>query len=249
MATSSGSSSSPHAVTEDFRRTEAAAARADRDKEERGFFFLPRLDYDTEAGIVPLMSRRQFDVQYHWFHKDAVQRLNRHTIGTELEGHNLDVVIRKTAFDASRAVVHGAASEHFNYCFWYKSLRPWGTPVPPRLREQLQLQYGRNGTLDALEEVKRLMTVTALSQQQQCGWVYLVWTGKVFDVVDFPHGSCPIGSDLIPLLGLNIHTSAMYFDYDYKTMEGVERYVRNYFKTCNWPLAEHYYLQAVQNRE
>lgn len=236
----------PHRVTATFRRTEAAAAQSDTDAEQRGFFYLPRLDYDVSQGIAPLMSKKQFDVQYKYFHKDAVDRLNQHTLGSELEGHALDVVIRQTAFDASRAVVHSAASEHFNYCFWYRSLRPWGTAVPPRLFNELRLQYSRNGTLDAVEEVKRLILMTALSQQSMSGWVYLVWTGKVFDVVEFNHGTCPIGSDLIPLMALNMHMSALYVDYEGgKSPESVQRYVRNFFKTCNWNVAERYFLEAV----
>lgn len=236
-----------HAVTRAFRATEAAAMAADAERDKRGFFYLPRLDYDAEQGVAPLLSKKQFDFQYHVIHKAVVERLNKHTLGSELEGHNLDVVIRGSSFDASRAVIHAAASEHFNYCFWYRSLRPWGTAVPAKLKEELQLQYSEKGTLDAVEEVKRRFVVAALSQQPCCGWVYLVWTGKVFDVLAFDHGTCPVSNDLIPLLALNIHTSATYYDYpSADTEEVMERYVNNFFKTCNWGLAERYFLQARQ---
>lgn len=241
----SGTSSS-HSGTENYRRTEAAALRAEADADAKGFFYRPRLEYDTGVGVAPLLSKKQFDMLYNVFHKDAVDQLNRLTIGTDLEGHNLDVVIRKTAFNASLAAVHVLASEHFNYCFWYRSLRPWGTEVPTRLKEELQVQYSHNGTLDAVQEVKRLMTVVALSQQHRCSWVYLVWTGKAFDIVEFQHGTCPIGSHLIPLTCLNIHDSAMFFDYDVGSPTAIEQYVQNYFKTCNWNVAELNFLKATQ---
>ncbi|KPA83357.1 putative mitochondrial superoxide dismutase [Leptomonas pyrrhocoris] len=241
----SATPASAYAVTRAFRATEAAAMAADAERAQKGFFYLPRLDYDVGQGVAPLMSKKQFDVQYHVFHKATVERLNAHTLGSELEGHNLNVVIRNSSFDASRAVIHAAASEHFNYCFWYRSLRPWGTAVPTRLKEELQLQYSENGTLDAVEEVRRRFLVAALSQQPCCGWVYLVWTGKKFDILAFDHGMCPIGSDLIPLLGLSVRESAMCFDYGSPdTEEVIERYVNNFFKTCNWGLAEQYFLQA-----
>lgn len=246
-STAADMAANTHTVTANFRQTEAAATQSDLDKEQRGFFYLPRLDYDIGVGIPPLMSKKQFDVQYHVFHKDAVERLNKHTLGSELEGHTLDVVIRKTAFDASQAVTHAAASEHFNYCFWYRSLRPWGTAVPQALRNELQLQYSRNGTLDAVEELKRQMMVTAMSQQAMTGWVYLVWTGKAFDIVEFNHGACPIGSDLTPLMAINMHHSALHFDYSVQPdEETVRRYVTNYFKTCNWTVAEQYFLKAIE---
>ncbi|SCU65296.1 superoxide dismutase, putative [Trypanosoma equiperdum] len=225
-----------------FRETEAAAARADKTKEETGFFSQPRLNYPVSSGIPALFSKDQFDMQYSLFHRDVVETLNRHTLGTPLEGHNLETVIRKTSFDATQAVAHTAASEHFNYCFFYKSLRPWGTAPPPRLREALQLQYGTNGSADAMDEVRRIVWVTAASHQERCGWVYLVWSGVHFDVVEFPHGSCPIASDLIPLLALNVHESAYILDYG---TSGLKQYVENYFKACNWPLAERYYLMAI----
>ncbi|KAK7195439.1 superoxide dismutase [Novymonas esmeraldas] len=244
-------SASPYAVTRAFRAAEAAAADADAEQDARGFFYLPRVDYDVGQGVPPLLSGKQFEVQYHVFHKAAVDRLNEHTLGSELEGHNLNVVIRNSSFDASRAAVHAAASEHFNYCFWYRSLRPWGTAMPARLKEELQLQYSRNGSIDAVEEVMRLFSVAALSQQAAGGWVYLVWTGKSFDVLAFDHGTCPIGSDLIPLLALNAHESARCYDYpvsgDEEDGDDVERFVRNFFKTCNWGLAEHYFLLSRQS--
>ncbi|KAH9579928.1 Manganese/iron superoxide dismutase [Trypanosoma melophagium] len=233
---------SPYLATTVFRETEAAAARSDTEKEKTGFFFLPRLNYPTNSGIPALISKRQFDLQYNVFHRDAVETLNRHTLGTLLEGHNLEAVIRKTSFDATQAVTHTAAAEHFNYCFFYRSIRPWGTAVPAQLREAFQMQYSRTGSVDAMDEVKRLMTTVILSHQERSGWVYLVWTGKMFDVVEFQHGACPVASDLIPLLGINLHESAYRLDYG---LSGLEQYVENYFKTCNWRLAERYYLLAT----
>eukprot|EP00796_Vickermania_ingenoplastis_P006007 gene6007-4312_t len=232
-------------VTSNFRSLECAVQEADKEKERRGFFNLPDLEYDTSAGIPPLCTKKQFDLQYHFFHRDAVERLNTHAIGSELEGHNLDVVVRQTSFDASRAVLHTSASEHFNYCFWYRSLRPWGTAVPTRLRENMQLLLSGNSGCDPIEEIKRRMTITALSQQNLSGWVYLVWTGSSFDVLHFQHGLCPITSDLIPLLCINLHHSAMCVDYKPEDSSSVEQYVRNFFKTCNWIHADRYYGAAM----
>nr|CCC91091.1 putative superoxide dismutase [Trypanosoma congolense IL3000] len=237
-----GNPASPHSVTALFRSTEAAAARADQEKENAGFFSLPRLNYPVSAGIPALFSKDQFELQYDLFHRDVVETLNRHTLGTQFEGHNLESVVRKTSFDATQAVIHTAAAEHFNHCFFYKSLRPWGTAPPPQLREALQLQYGRDGSVDAVEEVRRIVSVVAESHQDRCGWVYLVWTGSRFDVLEFPHGLCPIGSDLVPLLALNLHANAYLLDYG---ESGLKKYVQNYFKACNWPLAERYYLRAI----
>lgn len=216
--------------TQNFRSMESAVAAQER--KDNGFFSLPTLDFDTSEGIPPLSSKIQFDAQYSFFHKEAVDTLNQHTIGSDLEGHNLDVVIRQTMFDATRAVIHTAACEHFNYCFWYKSLRPWGTSVSENLRNRVQLALGGN----AVEEIKRRMTICAQSEVERCGWVYLVWTGWKMDVLHFQHGLSPLSHDLIPLLCLNIHECA--FSFDYPTEAGFDQYINNFFKSCNWLLVE-----------
>lgn len=284
-ATHSASACYGDDVTRNFRSLEKAVAMSNKEKENRGFFSLPELDYDVTTGIPPLCSRKQFEMQYYYFHKDAVEKLNAHTIGTELEGHNLDVVLRHTAFDATRAVVHTAAAEHFNYCFWYRSLRPWGTSVPARLSSGLQkwrsaevsMSGGRMAPsvgssssslvgntasnasheagspaiysfdTDPVKEIIRRMKIKALTQVDKIGWVYLVWTGKKIDVLYFQHGLCPISSDIIPLLCLNINEGAFWFDYS--NSEGgkdrFEEYVNNFFKTCNWIVADRNYCAAV----
>lgn len=276
-------SSSREEVTRNFRSIEKAVMERDREKEGRGFFALPELDYDVSNGIPPLCSREQFEMQYFFFHKDAVERLNTHVIGSELEGHNLDVVLRHTAFDATRAVIHSAAAEHFNYCFWYKSLRPWGTSVPSRLSRGLQewrsaeksikasvksLSSSPLGTAnrlgmlthgsglpalqsfdsDPVKEITRSMTIKALTQVHRMGWVYLVWTGKKFDVLYFQHGLCPISSDIIPLLCLNINEAGFWVDYGAKDTEEdrFEDYVSNFFKTCNWIVVDRNFGAAIE---
>lgn len=279
------SSSLQEDVTRSFRSLEKAVTAGDKEKENRGFFALPEIDYDVSNGIPPLFSRKQFEMQYFFFHKDAVEKLNTYTIGTELEGHNLDVVLRHTAFDASRAVIHTSAAEHFNYCFWYKSLRPWGTSVPSRLSRGLQEwlsgevaatmastgSSSRLGTAstypkddspsgaeslvfratdsDAVKEIVRRMTIKALNQVNRSGWIYLIWARKKFDVLHFQNGLCPISSDLIPLLCLNINEAGFWFDYSSRSEseeDRLEQYVNNFFKTCNWILADRNYGAAVE---
>lgn len=278
------SSSLQEGVTRSFRSLEKAVAAKDKEKESRGFFALPEVDYDVSNGIPPLFSRKQFEMQYFFFHKDAVERLNTHTIGSELEGHNLDVVLRHTAFDASRAVIHTSAAEHFNYCFWYKSLRPWGTSVPSRLSRGLQEwlsgevgatmastgsssrlrtspNYPKDGSTpgaeslvfkasdsDPVKEIVRRLTIKALNQINRSGWIYLIWTRKKFDVLHFQNGLCPISSDLIPLLCLNINEASFWLDYSSGTNseeDRFEQYVNNFFKTCNWIVADRNFGAAI----
>eukprot|EP00331_Platyophrya_macrostoma_P011482 CAMPEP_0176421788 /NCGR_PEP_ID=MMETSP0127-20121128/9372_1 /TAXON_ID=938130 /ORGANISM="Platyophrya macrostoma, Strain WH" /LENGTH=262 /DNA_ID=CAMNT_0017802565 /DNA_START=96 /DNA_END=884 /DNA_ORIENTATION=- len=229
-----------------FRATEIAAERADEDVVKQGFYFLPKLKFPAvEGGVSPVLSARQFSYMYNVVHRDIVEQLNRHTIGSEFEGHTLEAVIRASAFDATKNAVHTPACEHFNYCFFYHSLRPWGTPMPADLREAIQLQYGSGESAE--KRIQSLFLRAASTLQSRSGWVYLVWvdSGKL-DVVPFEQGTTPLASDVTPLLCMSVNESTYGLDYSLATAEGgLEPYTKNFFKGCNWLLVAKYYGEAT----
>lgn len=218
------------------RQTTAAAG---------SFFHLPTLEYPHGDGIAPVISRKQLSFTRDVFHSSAVSDLNALTIGSPEEGHTLDAVIQGTAFDAKRSMVHSAASEHFNHSFAMRSLRPFGVPVPPQLRNLLHNQFvgaGGNGSLD--KNLNDLFVFEALSNEHKSGWLYLVWKGTEMEIRHFAHGTCPLTGPQIPLLCVNIHEHAYCLDYP-ATEDGLERYVRNCIKAFNWNVAARYYDLAV----
>lgn len=229
-----------------FRATEIAAERADEEAAKQGFFFLPKLKFPAvEGGVSPVLSARQFSYMYNVIHRDVVEQLNRFTIGSEFEGHTLESVIRASAFDATKNAVHTPACEHFNYCFYYHSLRPWGTAMPSTLREAIQLQYGSD--VPAEKRIEALFLRAASTLQSCSGWVYLVWvdSGKL-DVVPFEQGTTPLAHDLIPLLCMSVNASSYGMDYSLDTpAAGLEPYVKNFFKGCNWLVVSKYYGEAT----
>lgn len=227
-----------------FRVTELAVERSDEAVCNQGFFFLPKLKYPAvESGAAPVFSAKQFSYTYHFIHRDIVEKLNKFAIGSEFEGHTLEAVIRATAFDASKNAVHTPACEHFNYCFFYHSLRPWGTTMPNDLREALQLQYGSDMAPE--KRIESLFLRAASTLQSRTGWVYLVWadSGKL-DVVPFEQGSTPLAHDLVPLMCMSVNESAYALDYDISDPASLETYVKNFFKGCNWLLVAKYYGEA-----
>lgn len=248
LSTAAPNSQNVHLGTAAFRATETAALRHETDVLNKGFFFLPKLPfaYQDGQGISPVFSEKQFRWIYEVSHQEIVDTLNHVTLGSDVEGHSLETVMRATSFDASRASTHSPACEHFNYCFFYNSLRPWGTDVPVLLRDALWLQYAakakeRNLTVPQL--LQRLFLETAASIPFRSGWVYLVWNGDQFEVLPFDLGTSPIVSDLTPLLCMPVHESCFAWDYDVE--KDLEKYVANFFKGCNWHTAGRYYAGSV----
>lgn len=249
QATSSaGLNNNIHLGTAAFRATEAAALRHDQETLQKGFFFLPKLSFSYEQGqgVSPVFSEKQFRWIYEVAHKDVVDALNHVTLGSDVEGHSLETVMRATSFDASRASTHSPACEHFNYSFFYNSLRPWGTEVPVLLRDALWLQYAakakeRNLSVQAL--IERQFLEAAAANTFRSGWVYLVLSGDQFQVLSFDLGTSPIVSDLTPLLCMPVHENCFALDYDVE--KDLEKYVANFFKGCNWHTAGRYYAATV----
>ena len=233
--------SSTYAGTRAFRATQAAAERADSDAADLGFFFLPQMDFEyASCGVSPFISAKQLDFQRNVLHSAAVRDLNRFTMGTELEGHSLDAVLRNTAFDVTRSAAHMAAAEHFNYSFFYKSFRPFGTAMSSSFHYTLQEVAGsksRSSDSAAVTFEKRFRNI-AMSLQGRNAWLYLVVTPqKTVELVPMNHGTCPVPQDLIPLLCLNLHESAYALDYSSAGTAGFDAYISNFLKAANWNYA------------
>ncbi len=232
--------------TRAFRATQLAAEAADHAAGTQGFFFLPQMDYDYAAGgVSPFISAKQLDLMRNVLHTDAVRNLNRFTLGTDLEGHSLDTVLRNTAFDVTRSAAHMAAAEHFNYSLFYKSFRPWGTPLTNQFKYFLNDAAVSAGS----KSFEHRFTNMALSLQGTNSWLYVVVSpqGSV-DIVPMNHGTCPVPQDLIPLLCINLHESAYALDYPSAGPSGLEAYVGNFLKAANWTNAAANF-QAATKRE
>lgn len=247
LARSTQQTKSIHEGTALFRETERGAQRADLEQERRGFFSVPKLNYPVLSGVSPVLSSKQFRYVYDVLHHDIVSKLNRASIGSDVEGHTVETVIRQTSFDALKSHIHTPACEHFNYCFFYNSLRPWGTSMPSSFRDAVTLQFGNADSPSATIEKRFLQAASTL--QSRVGWVYLVSTSTgVLDVVAFEHGTSPLANDLIPLLGLSVNESTYFMDYSTVGPGGLEAYVANFFKGCNWSLASRYFADTTEGK-
>lgn len=240
-----------HDATVAFRATERAACAAEAAKAKKGFFALPVVPYPTHDGIPPLMSKAQFDIRYHVHLQHHVDRLNALTLGSELEGHTVDVVIQRSAFDASQSGLHASACEYFNACIAFNSIRPWGTAVPPRLADLIQVQFGEGQSLEQGRLRLQRLFVNGCMSLQHGGWAWLVYnpTSGQLEVFVCEAGLTVPVSALVPLLCVDVQHKAYNVDYDADGgSDGLLHYSTNFLKAANWQLAERYLAKAQGQR-
>lgn len=236
-----------HDVTVAFRATERAAFAAEEAKARKGFFDLPVIPYPTHDGIPPLISKAQFDARYRVHLQHHVDRLNALTLGSEVEGHTLDVVIQRSSFDATQAGLHAAACEYFNGCFAFNSIRPWGSSIPPRLGELVLVQYGEGHSLElGMQRLRQLFVNTCLSTQYG-GWVWLAYNpvASMLEIFACDAGQTLPTNTLVPLLCVDVQHKAYNIDYDSDNgPDGLINYCNNFLKAANWHLSERYLTKA-----
>lgn len=236
-------------VTLNFRRTEEAARRAEEKRAKKGFFSLPNLMYPVDRGISPVMSARQVAFIRNVYHQDAVDTLNNLSIGSEFEGHPLDVIIRSTSFDAANSALHSAASEHFNHSFFFRSISPFGAPMPQSVANAIHLAFSTRGTREDSNAKNSAITLdtpfeqhvmsTALNHQAASGWLYLLKGPNGLEVRVYNHGTCPLSGNSTPLLCINLHDHAYCLDYE-SGFDGTANYVHNCLRAINWNTPQRY---------
>eukprot|EP01063_Lacrimia_lanifica_P025507 TRINITY_DN33324_c0_g1_i1.p1 TRINITY_DN33324_c0_g1~~TRINITY_DN33324_c0_g1_i1.p1 ORF type:complete len:504 (+),score=166.65 TRINITY_DN33324_c0_g1_i1:55-1566(+) len=218
-----------------MKKAEAEAAKA-------GMFHLPFLDWSLRGGCKPFLSATHAHKLYTVVHKQHVDELVRHTAGTPEEAAPLDTLIRVTAFDATRALVHFHASMHWNMLFCWKSVVPYGSvDVPVRLRRALWNYFPENGP----EQLEKEFTEAAMEHVGN-GFVWLVWNPATtkLEVKTTDRHMCPKVLGLFPLLGLNIWDTAIAPGYELNK----QLYVKRFWNTVDWHWADKCYaiMQGVE---
>ena len=221
-------------VVSDYRkaywRADEYMRRADEHMKSQGFFYLPIVDFAFYKGCLPLMSAYQFRVHYHRHHRAYVDKLNAMVEGTKYAGLHLDELIQVTKDDPAQQGLFNNAAQHYNHMFFWKSLEPHGTNMPPDLKAAVEAQYG------SVEKLQAAFTDAALKLFGS-GWVYWVYDLKAqqFDLVSYTNAGCPLTDiNLVPLLTCDVWEHAYYIDYQ----NDRSKYVSKFFDVADYHWAE-----------
>lgn len=135
---------------ESFWRVDEYIRRSEKHLQEQGYFYLPTLEFPWYKGCLPLFSSYQLRVHYGRHHRAYVEKLNKLIEGTPYYGLELDDLILKSSKDAKNVAIFNNAAQHYNHCFFWKTITPHGSNMPPDLEQALNAQYG------SMAEFKRL---------------------------------------------------------------------------------------------
>lgn len=190
-------------------------------------FELPALPYDYEA-LQPFMSKETLEYHHDKHHKAYVDNGNKLAAEAGMENLSLEEVV-KQSFGKNAGLFNNAA-QHYNHMFFWKSLEPHGTNMPPDLKAAVEAQYG------SVEKLQAAFTDAALKLFGS-GWVYWVYDLKAqqFDLVSYTNAGCPLTDiNLVPLLTCDVWEHAYYIDYQ----NDRSKYVSKFFDVADYHWAE-----------
>ena len=198
-------------------------------------FSLPPLPFDPEA-LAPAISADTFAQHHAGHHQAYVDKLNLLAEEEDfLEASLLEIIRERADADpedvselvtASDIFVH--AAQHFNHCFYWKSLSPNGGEPDGALLDAINDSFGSVGALKA-EIVKQGLDHFA------SGWIWLVADGDELSLLSAHDAQTPVIEEhLKPILVVDLWEHAYYLDHQRARKAYLEAVVGNHL---NWEFA------------
>ncbi|KAG0496369.1 hypothetical protein HPP92_000904 [Vanilla planifolia] len=182
------------------------------------------------ASLEPHMS--QETVESHWsrHHREHLESLNTHVVGTELRDMPLEDIIIASYNKGDPLPVFIHAAQTWNHDFFWHSMKPGGGGRPSGvLLRLIERDFG------SFEQFLNEFRVAALSQFGS-GWAWLTYKANRLDVgnainpcpseednklvvAKTPNAINPLVWDYSPLLAVDVWEHAYYLDYEDRRSE------------------------------
>ena len=189
---------------------------------------LPELPYPKDA-LAPYISAKTLEFHYGKHHSAYVEKLNGLTKDTEFANDTLEVIIKKTAKDASKSAIFNNAAQAWNHAFYWQSMQKGGGDTPKgAIANKIKADFG---SFDKFaEEFKN----TALAQFGS-GWAWMVVKDGKLAVMKTSNADTPIAHGLTPLLTVDVWEHAYYLDYQNKRADYLDAFIKH---LINWDFVE-----------
>jgi len=185
---------------------------------------LPELPYAKDA-LAPYISANTLEFHYGKHHKTYVDNLNKLIAGTDLEGKELDEIIKNAAKDPAKAGIFNNAAQVWNHSFYWKCLKPQGGGAPAgAVAAKINAAFGSYDKF--VEELKN-----AGATQFGSGWAWLVLDGNDLKVTKTPNADTPLAHGLKALLTIDVWEHAYYLDYQNRRPDYLTAVIKN---LINW---------------
>lgn len=166
---------------------------------------LPKLPYAMDA-LEPHISTDTMEYHYGKHHRGYVDKLNTLIEGTRFEDLPLEQIIVSAREQAEIDILNNAA-QAWNHAFFWQCLSPKGQSEPVgRIRDLVEDEFG---DIDKFKEDFR----AAATSQFGSGWTWLVLDSGKLRIMSTTNADSPVGTDVTPLLTLDVWEHAYYLDY------------------------------------
>lgn len=185
---------------------------------------LPNLPYERNA-LAPHISEETLNFHYGKHHNAYVVNLNKLITGTELEGKELEEIIKISAKDPTKAGIFNNSAQVWNHTFYWNSMSPNGGGKPSgEVLAKIEESFGSYEKF--VEEFK-----TAGATQFGSGWAWLVLENGKLKVTKTENAKTPLTSDATPLLTMDVWEHAYYLDFQNARPSYIDTFLE---KLVNW---------------
>lgn len=187
------------------------------------------LPYAQDA-LEPHISAKTLEIHHGAHHKTYVDKLNAAVEGTA----NADKSVEEITKTASGPLFNNAA-QIWNHGFYWYSMSPSKTAPSAELAAAIDKDFG---SLDALLEALSNEAVNHFAS----GWAWLVVDGGTLKVISTHDAGCPITTDVVPLLTIDVWEHAYYIDQMNKRPAYVKAVLEN---LINWDFASENFARGT----
>ena len=184
------------------------------------------LPYERNA-LEPCVSAQTLSFHYDRHHKGYVDKLNGLIEGTPYEGLALEQIIARSRVNADIGILNNAL-QTWNHTFLWESMSPNGGGKPDgRVKELIEKDFG---DVDAFKKQFREAALGLFGS----GWVWLVDDHGKLKIITTGNADAPVGTDIRPLLVLDVWEHAYYLDYQNERARYVDAFLE---RLINWNFA------------
>jgi len=185
---------------------------------------LPDLPFNKNA-LAPHISEKTLEFHHGKHHNAYVEKTNSLIKGTDLEGKDLETIIKKAAGDASKAALFNNAAQVWNHSFYWKCIKPGGGGKPTGAAAGLiDKEFGG---YDKFVEKFKDAGVTQFGS----GWAWLVLNKDKAEITKTANADTPLAHGLKPILTVDVWEHAYYLDYQNRRPDYLGAFIEH---LINW---------------
>ena len=187
-------------------------------------FELPNLPYAHDA-LEPHIDARTMEIHHGKHHAGYTSKLNAAVEGTDLEGKDIETLLRE---HSDNGAVRNNGGGFWNHTLFWNSMSPNGGGAPEgALAEAIDRDFG------SFENFKDEFSKAAATRFGS-GWAWLCVNNGKLEVCSSANQDNPlmpgVGCEGHPILGLDVWEHAYYLNYQNRRPD----YINAFFNVVDW---------------